>query len=35
MDLKDMDLADAGWRTSRYSSNNGGNCVEVTVADVR
>jgi Domain of unknown function (DUF397) len=24
-----MDLTDANWRKSSYSSNNGGNCVEV------
>jgi hypothetical protein len=24
-----MDLAEAHWRKSSYSSNNGGNCVEV------
>jgi Domain of unknown function (DUF397) len=27
-----MDLTRATWRTSSYSGNNGGNCVEVTAA---
>jgi Domain of unknown function (DUF397) len=26
-----MDLTSATWRTSSYSGNNGGNCVEVAV----
>ncbi|MEV0398771.1 DUF397 domain-containing protein [Actinoallomurus sp. NPDC050550] len=26
-----MDLTDALWRKSKRSSDNGGNCVEVTV----
>ena len=30
-----MDLADAEWRTSSRSSDNGGNCVEVAVVDAR
>ncbi len=27
-----MDLTAASWRTSSYSSSNGGNCVEVATA---
>lgn len=27
-----MDLTRATWRTSSYSGNNGGNCVEVAAA---
>jgi hypothetical protein len=27
-----MDLTRATWRTSSYSGNNGGNCVEVATA---
>jgi Domain of unknown function (DUF397) len=30
-----MDLTSAAWRTSSYSGNNGGNCVEVGAADRR
>jgi hypothetical protein len=30
-----MDLTSATWRKSSYSGNNGGNCVEVGVADRR
>ncbi len=30
-----MDLTSATWRTSTYSGNNGGNCVEVGNADHR
>jgi hypothetical protein len=29
-----MDLKNAGWRTSSYSSSNGGNCVEVSSGEV-
>jgi uncharacterized protein DUF397 len=28
-----MDLTRATWRTSSYSGNNGGNCVEAAAAD--
>ncbi|MCO5992747.1 DUF397 domain-containing protein [Actinoallomurus rhizosphaericola] len=28
-----MDLTDAQWRKSERSSDNGGDCVEVTVLD--
>jgi hypothetical protein len=28
-----MELSNAGWRKSKRSSNNGGNCVEVVVID--
>lgn len=28
-----MDLSNAGWRKAKRSSNNGGDCVEVTVVD--
>jgi hypothetical protein len=27
-----MDMTGAGWRTSSYSGDNGGNCVEVGTA---
>ena len=28
-----MDLTRAAWRTSSYSGNNGGACVEITTTD--
>lgn len=28
-----MDLTDATWRKSRWTTENGGNCVEVTVIE--
>jgi hypothetical protein len=28
-----MDLTDANWRKSSYSSNTGGNCIEVAAHD--
>jgi hypothetical protein len=30
-----MDLKNAGWRKSKRSSDNGGNCVEVVVVDTK
>jgi hypothetical protein len=30
-----MDVTDATWRKSSRSGGGGGNCVEVTVTDVR
>jgi hypothetical protein len=30
-----MDLRDAGWRKSKRSSENGGNCVEVSAVEAK